>query len=433
MARHLYAQTTPFSQFSDTPIEVSEATAVSIYPHNNHSLLVVQQVPRANSMVPEPHHLEGGVHLSPNDERALQSTPTPPFVDASEGHEVEKVSTNPIVQLEPSTPPMQLLPLQPAAVDSPLKNPRPPPEPPKIMFIPPTPAEELEKQLVPGPPKRSDSHPQRRLSLVQKARRYSDNLLPTLLGRSSSARGRYTSDSQSQRSHGKPKVPSVNDEDGTLHPFWRPRGFWDGFEDSESDSEEEVLPQGGDTSDVEPEPEERPKRSHTLGRRLTNGFRGSGGFLVGNSLGVERHGTNKRRHHITLPPHFPRRPRTSSHASPPKVIIQAPTAPLGPRNSGVSKRGSRSSLRAGIYEIPTQRKSWREGRAIPGLKKYHVQYIGFRGVKDRFRERGQEKRREKLRKSIGMRYYVEPATPGSTAGGSASNTTTNPVAAQSSA
>ncbi|KAH8719375.1 hypothetical protein GQ44DRAFT_712293 [Phaeosphaeriaceae sp. PMI808] len=96
MARHLFAQTTPFSQFSDTPIEASEATAVSIYPHNNHSLLVVQQVSG------------------------------------------------------------------PGAVDSPLKNPRPPPEPPVIKFIPPTPAEELERQFSPGPPKRSDSHPRRR-------------------------------------------------------------------------------------------------------------------------------------------------------------------------------------------------------------------------------------------------------------------------------
>ena len=28
------------------------------------------------------------------------------------------------------------------------------------------------------------------------------------------------------------------------------------------------------------------------------GFRGKGGFLVGNSLGIDRHGTNNRRHHV---------------------------------------------------------------------------------------------------------------------------------------
>jgi hypothetical protein len=43
-----------------------------------------------------------------------------------------------------------------------------------------------------------------------------------------------------------------DNEDGTLHPFWRPRGFWDDFEDSDSDSEEERLTPGGDTSDIVP-------------------------------------------------------------------------------------------------------------------------------------------------------------------------------------
>jgi hypothetical protein len=50
---------------------------------------------------------------------------------------------------------------------------------------------------------------------------------------------------------------------------------------------------------------------------------------------------------------------------------------------------------------------------LPGLKKYHVQYIGISGVKDRLRERKVEKRREKIRRSIGSRYFVEPVAPGS--------------------
>jgi hypothetical protein len=409
-ARHLFASTTPFSQLSDTPVEFSEATAVSIFPHNNHSLLVVQQGTRVSSMTPEPRQLIHQAFLSLNDNREARSTPTPPFVDAQ--GKSDEFSQQPTWTLEPSTPPMQIELPQHGGVDSPLKNPRAPPEPPKIMFIPPTPAEELERQLVPGPPTRSDSHPQRRLSLVQRARRYSDNLLPTLLSRATNNRGRYTSDSR-RGSHRSPQVPTVNDEDGTLHPFWRPRGFWDDFDDSESESEDEGLHPGGDTSDVEPEPEaEPPKRSNTIGKRLTSGFRGSGGFLIGNSLGVERHGTNKRRHHVTLPPHFSRSPKTSTHNSP-VVLIQPPTQPLGRHGGGgISKRDSRPSLHN--WEPPRRRASWRQGKSLPGLKKYHVQYIGLSGVKERFKERSQEKRRDKIRQSIGTRYYVESTGPNST-------------------
>lgn len=456
-ARHLYASTTPFSQFSDTPIEISEATSVSIIPHNNTSLLVVQQQPsRVNSMAPEPRQLANEAYLSPNDHRDTRSTPTPPFVDASEeygdaeeailsdqedrpypGHESDRSDQEaqpssqpqqPTLNFEPSTPPMQIALPQPGGVDSPLKNPQPPPEPPKIMFIPPTPAEELEKQLVPGPPKRSDSHPQRRLSLVQRARRYSDNLIPTLLNRNQSRTQR--------RSHQRDPhdVPTVTDTDGTLHPFWRPRGFWDDFTDSESESDDDGgLHPGGDTSDVETLPERQPKRTNTLGRKFNgwkekrySGTGTGGGFLIGNSLGVERNGSNRRRHHVTLPPNFNLSRRKAKEA--PKVIIQPPTQPLGPvpidHNNRVRKSQSYGSLRPtntlhtnsstsnsnSNAEILVER-SWRRGRSLPGLKKYQVQYIGLSGVKERFREKRVEKRRERIRRSIGSRYYVEP-TPG---------------------
>jgi hypothetical protein len=432
-ARHLYSQSTPFSQFSDT-VEVTEATAVSIYPHNNNSLLVVQQMSRGNSLLPEQHQLTGTTHLTPQDDREVRTLSTPPFEDVEEEpqearQEIDESYPQPTLTFEPSTPPMQLDLPQPDGVDSPLKNPRDPPVPPKINFIPPTPMEELENQLAPpppGPPARSDSHPQRRLSVLQRARRYSDNLITPLLGRASNNRTRYASDPFKQHIHRNPSVPSVNEEDGTLHPFWRPRGFWDGFEDGdseESDEEDGGLPQGGDTSDIEdPEPlPPRPRRASTLGNKLKGGFRGSGGFLIGNSLGVERAGTNKRRHHITLPPHF-RTPRTACHLASPQVIIQAPTRPLGRHGGGgITKRRSSHDLRRTAslpdnvsnvsieYEQSRRsRGSWRQGKSLPGLKKYHVQYIGISGVKEKLRERRTEKRREKIRRSIGSRYYVDP-------------------------
>ncbi|KAJ4368566.1 hypothetical protein N0V86_009473 [Didymella sp. IMI 355093] len=430
-ARHLYSQSTPFSQISDTPIEVSEATAVSIYPHNNNSLLVVQQPSRVNSMMPEPKQLTDGAYFDSQDGVELRQevirTPTPPFVDAIEGAQespqvfhTPQAPVQPTLTFEPSTPPMQIDLPQPDGVDSPLKNPRSAPEPPKIMFIPPTPAEELEHPLEvgpPGPPKHSDSHPQRRLSLVQRARRYSDNFISPLMARASSNRGRHYSEShaRSQSSHRNPEVPTVNDEDGTLHPFWRPRGFWDGFEDSDSDDEDDVLPSGGDTSDIEdPSPEPYPRRRNTLRKRLTNSFQGSGGFLIGNSLGVERHGTNRRRHHVTLPPHFPSSPKTSQHTSSPRILLDS-TQPLRSSSSGIRKRGSQPSLRSSAsFERPgtNRRQSWRQGRAIPGLKGYQVQYIGVSGIRSRLKERTAEKRRDKIRKSIGSRYYVEPNSGG---------------------
>jgi len=384
-ARHAYASTTPFSQFSDTPIEINEATSVSIIPHNNTSLLVVdQQHPsRVTSLIPEPR-LNG------------HRTPTPPFVDAREAHDSPE-HQQPTLTFQPSTPPTH-------SIDSPLQNPRPPPEPPLILFIPPTPAEELERQLPPGPPARSSSHPQRRLSLVQRARRYSDNLIPTLLG------------SQRKRV---PNVSSEKEEDNALHPFWRPRGFWDDFEDEGSDgseSEDELHP-GGDTSDVETLPEVATvKRRDALGRRLSllrrrgeragGGSGGAGGFLIGNSLGVERHGTNKRRHHISLPANFSRKTRTTETFGSPKILIQPPTfrgtPSLPARVSLSSLRDSREFERSNTGG-GGRRTKWKSGR----IGKYQVQYIGLSGVRERMRERGREKRREEIRRSIGARVYVE--------------------------
>ncbi|KAJ4299576.1 hypothetical protein N0V90_004822 [Kalmusia sp. IMI 367209] len=411
MARHLFSQTTPFSQFSDTPIEVSEATAVSIYPHNNHSLLVVQQVARASLQPQEIQGTAGQAHFATPNVEELEE-PSTPFFDANEGPQLHL--PNPTLTVEPSTPPMQISLPTLGAVDSPLKNPRAAPEPPVIKFIPPTPAEELERQLAPappGPPKRSDSHPQRRLSLKQRARRYSDNFISPFLARASSMRGRSTS--VSHASHGHIQIPTVNDEDGSLHPFWRPRGFWDEFDDSDTESDDDVLPRGGDTSDIEDEDPKptSPRKLGTLSRRLTNGFKTPSNFLIGNSLGVERSGTNRRKPHINVPAR-----RAWNKRDAPKILIQPPTLPFRTRSARIQKRPSRASLYSGTPERKRNNGSWRQGRNLPGLKRVQVQYIGISGVKERIREKREEKRRERrrveIKNSIGERFYVEPGTPG---------------------
>lgn len=422
LARHLFAQTTPFSQFSDTPIEVSEATTVTIYPHNNHSLLVVQQLARSSTLPLESDQIPDDQHM-PSSDPVASDMASRALMHGDDGDEHLQPG-QPTLTVQPSTPPKQLALPVPEAVDSPLKNPRAAPEPPVIKFIPPTPAEELEKHLAPnppGPPPRSDSHPQRRLSLVQRARRYSDNLISPLLARASSTRS-----SRSRHTSDKPHVPTVTDEgDGSLHPFWRPRGFWEGFDDSESDDDEAILPQGGDTSDIDDEPATAPEPSArklgVLGRRLTNSFKTSGGFLIGNSLGVERSGTNKRRPHITLPSQ-----RSSSSSSPassstrsssaPKILIQRPTLPVSggstpPRAKSprIEKRGSAASIGSRALERPrrrSRREAWRSGKRIPGVG-LQVQYIGLRGVKERLLEKRKERRREEIRRSIGSRYFVE--------------------------
>lgn len=409
MARHLFAQTTPFSQFSDTPIEVSEATAVSIFPHNNHSLLVVQQ-PARGSMLPSFGQEVVDDVLAPSSNPHVSNMASSALLFGDDEQQNSK-GDQPTLHVEPSTPPMKLS--LPIHVDSPLKNPRAAPEPPVIQFIPPTPAEELERQLPPGPPKRSESHPQRRLTLVQRARRYSGNFISPLLARASSTRSRRASESHVP--HGNPRIPTVNDQDGSLHPFWRPRGFWDGFDDSDTESEDDVLPEGGDTSDVpEPEPEPIPRKlGSVLGRRFS--IKGSGGFLIGNSLGVERHGTNKRKPHIILPSSREPEPEPESEPQSPKILIHPATAPLrigSPHR--VEKRGSRTSMHSNrSSERPhrgSRRDAWRRGRNIPGVPRLQVQYIGISGVKERFRERKAEKRRDEIRKSIGSRYYYEGGT-----------------------
>lgn len=198
---------TPFSQHSiqsSTPgaLEVSEATAISIYPHNNKSILVVQQRARRDS-----HELEG---LRANLE--------------SNSGTVEMV-TEDVDNLQPVT---QFRPM----IDSPLKNPREPPKPPEFKVIPPTPAaltpaSEANRQLGMRPSTSDgNNHGSRPLSLVKRAlstRRYSESFISPF------------SRSLSKRRAGANRPPSVGDTDSNLSPFWRPRGFWDDLSDSDED------------------------------------------------------------------------------------------------------------------------------------------------------------------------------------------------------
>lgn len=416
-----YPNTTPmsFSQLSDRTdaLEVSEATAISIYPHNNNSLLVVQQVARSNS--------------NATTRKPTLATTNLPTITNGGSESDEQTPVQPIFSsaIIPSTPPARKVEM--LQVDSPLKNPRAAPAPPAIKFIPPTPSEEADKQLqlVPykSPP---DSHestspdrPVRRLSLVQKARRYSESFVQPFLGRSLStkSRSRYATHRISR--------PDLEQRDVNLHPFWRPRGFWDDFS---SDSEdfldyEEPLPRGGDTSDTGYDDAHAGKGGNngSNGRwkpRMMSvrmkGFRGSGGFLVGNSLGLDRHGTNKRRHYVDVPLD--------------RGVVVAEGrgvdgsdrdgANRGGPQHGLRKRKSEEMLRTLTASAESLRRASGRGsrkrrhtHRVPGLG-FEVQYLGLKGFREKMRqvkvvreEREREKRRQEIRGSIGARVYHESA------------------------
>ena len=192
------AHLTPFSQpsvQSSSPgaIEISEARAINLYPHNNRSLLVV--------------------------EKATQVEPS--------GVQGQSSVQQPHLHRKPSTP---IEVMQPAIfAESPLKNPREPPIPPAFKVIPPTPAavtptEEADKQLG-RRPSTSDgrSRISRRLGSMRRAlsaRRYSDSW-----GRSLNLKTNARNKKADQ------------ELDNRLHPFWRPRGFWDDFSESDSEGE----------------------------------------------------------------------------------------------------------------------------------------------------------------------------------------------------
>jgi hypothetical protein len=370
MARHLYAQTTPFSQTSDI-LEVSEATAVSIHPHNNKSLVVVEQTGRASA--PLSQLSVAAVPLPSTDlpNTELPSTDLP----NTELPNTERPNTEdyPAISVQKATPPLLFHSFP--NIESPLKNPRKPPEIPlqlpAIRVLPATPAEELEESPL-DEPQTLAAAPKRSLSLKERARRYSDTVVRPIIARTTSLRRTY---------YGRPRSPYRQQDDAqrrnNLHPLWQPRGFWDEFSDSDSDFGEPEegasrLPPGGDTSDV---PEARGGFA-----RVLDGFRGSGGFLIGNSMGLERHGSNNRRHYISLP------------AGKRSVVRKTSQGTMKSIGSASRRRGS----------PPVDRRVWKG----LGLE-FH--YLGVSAMRNHLREKKREKNRERIRNSIGPRFVVEGA------------------------
>ena len=303
-------QHTPFSMESTSPgpVETGEARAVNLFAHNNHSLQIVDQHPQVES-------------------RAALSLQKPGGISG-------------LVAEEPATPTRTVLPQ--LLIDSPLRNPRDPPQPPALKVIPPTPAnltpvEDDDRQLgLPSP----DTRPRKTGTL---GRRFGSLRRPGL-GNRHHSESFVKSISRTLSLRGARNMKTDQNLDANLHPFWRPRGFWDDITDSDSDRD--------DCDD---------------------------GVVVSNSLGV---------------PHA----RTVIDGPLSLVRHLSDSSRRYRRNAGVRKRsshGSLSSFRAGrkLYKFPGL------GRRIPFLSLRDVQdrlQLSSGRKEDEKRERSRQALREKI-------------------------------------
>jgi hypothetical protein len=403
--RLVHPTITPMSQMSGTAMseaELCEAKGIPFFPHNNTSLLLVQTARHVSipDFPPVPEHT---TDLDGNPIPGIGRTHFKAFVTPAD--EIGK-------------------PLY--SVDSPLTNPRPAPEPPVIKFIPPTPKEELERplgarssaeELRPEIENPRAAPLQRSLSLKDRFfRRFSESLNPPVpFGRQSSHR-RSAPSRRTTPQAGAQKRPVH------LSSFWQPRDFWadyysdDGdFDDEDEDDEDyEPLPPGGDTSEV---PAEQTKKMNNnafsfpraMSKRMP-GFRGSGGFLMGNSLGIDRHGSNSRRHHVERranASHPSLRERGGGDAVPPTTMMS-----LSPR-----RRQSEELLRRLQSDRQRQLHGGGSGRrlfTLPFSGGRRVEYVGFstaalgarwHAARRKRGERRAEVRRERLRGRIGLRVF----------------------------
>ena len=239
---------TPFSlrsAHSSTPgtLEVNEATAISIYPHTNKSILVIQQLARGNDSSPR----ERSTIVAGNANIALPGTVVPTVLPS----------------LSPN--------LSGNRVDSPLQNPRDPPQPPNLKIIPPTPANGAPSPEKQGSPPRTPVRVSRFTAPVSSLKRALSARRP----RSETYLAPFTRSFSLRGTAGNPRRRSHADEEphARLHPFWRPRDL--GHE-SDSDSDSEF----GNTGDLpmgrvqkQGSKEQPPGRTMSLTRRLSNSFR----------------------------------------------------------------------------------------------------------------------------------------------------------------
>jgi hypothetical protein len=297
--KRLTTHHTPFSQASvetngtrgthgthgtHSAAEVSEAMAVNIYAHQNKSVLMVDHTSRGTESNGLP--TEQGAEALETGNRLPLDRP-------------RITTTNP--DGEPVTPPHSKFPLE--DVESPLRNPRPPPKPPAIEFTPATPsgttpAAEKMKMLgnyfeeVPG---KRPSLVKRALSLhrnLENAHSRTPSLLSRTLSRARNSRNIRKDTAENpdlEDRRAQPYTTTAEDQlqdEGRLHPHWRPASS---HMDPESD--EDCVYDVPDEVDEAHRPS--PRRRRSLSQRMKHTFAilpitDDEHYMVSDSRGPER-------------------------------------------------------------------------------------------------------------------------------------------------
>jgi hypothetical protein len=316
----------PYTQWSipsssPGPVEIREATAVSLFPHNNRSLLLVNQ-PR---MAPETC--------------VLQAFHNPGFYPRT-----------PEIPTDGADDPLSGLSsrLATALVDSPLKNPRPPPKPPVSKPLPPIPTHQQTGDF--NQIKDGGAGLGRRWNSVRRpwgARPRSESF--NAITRTLSMR------SAKNRTAGL-------EMDSTLHPFWRPRGFWD---------------------DIPGSPEK--------GRSARQSVHGADSF-VNNSLGLPQQRII-----------FDGPPSLAQYSPEMRRVLDYNAS----RGSLVDRGMIRSPLYQHGYRVLPQVSRW--GLRLRSMSLRNVR-TRLRRLRQRRDERKRAARRETLKQSIGGPVYVASST-----------------------
>ena len=245
---------TPFSlrsAHSSTPgtLEVNEATALSIYPHTNKSILVIQEIASKDE--------EG----TPREQSAII---------ASNASIAIPGLLSPVIHHEPS-PSRQL-------TDSPLQNPREPPPPPELIkVIPPTPANahaSSDAIVAAGDAAKANRRtaPLSSIRRAFSARQHGESARTrTSLSRTFSLRPHSKGRDSTRRF----SFSSNDDRDARLHPSWRPRYIRHHPSLSSTDSD----PDFGNGVIYHPTPAlvdpkgSKSKRTTSLSNRIANSIR----------------------------------------------------------------------------------------------------------------------------------------------------------------
>ncbi|KAF9882013.1 hypothetical protein CkaCkLH20_00049 [Colletotrichum karsti] len=270
--KRLDAHNTPFSAASvetnGTTHEVSEAKAVSLYPHQNSSVLVVN-------------------HSTKPSESSVSSQTDPDLLKAPQRPTI--TTTGPDGE-GPVTPPQGQRSMD--DVDSPLRNPRaappvPPFIPPAIQFIPATPSgltpnHERQRNMGNYFEAMEDEEPRRTMSIVRRLsrRRNSEthppkSARPGLLTRTLSLtrRGSLSKSSHKEESFEDapclcPECQEPPPEDDRLHPHWRPA-----YSDPEDDAwEREMEDEPGSQVYRYPPIDNRPSPRRRISERVKKTF-----------------------------------------------------------------------------------------------------------------------------------------------------------------